>query len=75
MSERGKEYLDVYEVAEQLGVSVPTVWNLIKRHGLIRYKLPGQRRTMLRAEDVERLRQPTPRPELRKPAPKARAAA
>lgn len=75
MSERGKEYLDIYEVAELLGVSVATVWNLIKQHEVIRYKLPGQRRTMLRVEDVERMRRPTPRPARRKPDPKAKAAA
>ncbi len=61
MGEQEERYYDVYEVAELLGVSVPTVWNLIRRHGVIRYKLPGERRTMLRAADVERIRRPVPR--------------
>ena len=65
MGEQEERYYDVYEVAELLGVSVPTVWNLIRRHGIIRYKLPGERRTMLRAADVERIRQPVPREDRR----------
>jgi predicted DNA-binding transcriptional regulator AlpA len=75
MGESRKDYMDLYEVAEQLGVSMATVWNLIKQHEVIRYKLPGERRTMVRVEDVERMRQPVPRPGRRKPDPKVEAAA
>ena len=74
MGEQGERYYDVYEVAELLGVSVPTVWNLIRRHEVIRYKLPGEKRTMLRAEDVERIRQPIPREDRKAPEGKAVAA-
>ncbi len=74
MGEQRERYYDVYEVAALLGVSVPTVWNLIRRHGVIRYKLPGEKRTMLRAEDVERIRQPIPREDRKAPEGKAAAA-
>ena len=58
---QGEEYIDLYDTAAELGVSMATVWNLLKYHQIIRYKLPGQRRTVIRRADLETLRQPIPR--------------
>lgn len=56
-----EQYVDLYEAAAELGVSIATVWNLLKRFAIVRYKLPGQRRTMIRRQDLAIMRQPMPR--------------
>ena len=55
------QYVDLYEAAAELGVSIATVWNLLKRFDIVRYKLPGKRRTMIRRQDLAIMRQPIPR--------------
>ena len=47
------EYLDVEQVQELLGVSKPTVWNLLKRYDLVRYRIPSRgKKTLVRKKDV-----------------------
>lgn len=52
------EWIDLYQAADQLGVSQATMWNLLKRHEIDRYRMPGRRRTMIKRSDFDRLRQP-----------------
>ncbi len=52
------EYIDTYAAAEELGVSRATIWNLIRRHNVDRYRIPGELRTVIRRADLEKLRQP-----------------
>ena len=61
MGTLGEQYRDLYQAAEELGVSVKTVRKLVKHHRVPLYKLPGQRRSMLRAADLETLRRPIER--------------
>ena len=51
-------YVTVKEAATELGVSEATMWNLLKRHEIDRYRLPGYRETRITRGDLERLRQP-----------------
>ncbi len=53
--------IDTYAAAEELGISRPTLYRLIEQYGVKKYKLPGNRRTLLRRDDLERLRQPQER--------------
>ncbi len=64
------EYLDLYEAAAELGISMATMWSLLKRHNIVRYKLPGKRRAMIRRSDLEQLRQPIPMGEPRRGRPR-----
>ncbi len=57
----GEEYRDLYQAAQELGVSVKTLRKLIRWHGVPLYKLPGERRSMLRAADLAILRRPVER--------------
>ena len=57
----GEEYRDLYQAAQELGVSVKTLRKLIRWHGVPLYKLPGERRSMLRTADLEILRRPVER--------------
>ena len=63
----GEQYRDLYQVAQELGVSVRTVRKLARHHGIPLYKLLGQRRSMLRAADVETLRRPIERSDRQAP--------
>ena len=51
-------YVTVKEAAAELGVSEATMWNVLKRHEIDRYRQPGYRETRIKREDLERLRQP-----------------
>ena len=53
-------YIDLYDTAAELGVSMATLWNLLKRYDIVRYKFPGKRRAVIKREDLEKLRQPIP---------------
>ena len=53
-------FVAVDDAARALGVSRATVWNWIRRYGLETFRLPGERRTLLRREDVARLAEPVP---------------
>ena len=56
------EYLDVEQVQELLGVSKPTVWNLLKRYDLMRYRIPSRgKKTLIRKRELlEALERPVP---------------
>lgn len=58
----------VDEAAVALGVSRATVWNWVRRYELQTFRVPGERRTLLKRSDVERLRQPIPVEEAKKAA-------
>ena len=53
------QLLTVEQAQEHLGVSRATLWNLIKRHHIPRYRVPvSGKRVFFKASDLERLRQP-----------------
>ncbi len=52
------ELIDLISAAEELGVSRMTVYRLMRRYGMRRYRLPGKRRAMMLRSDLERLKQP-----------------
>jgi excisionase family DNA binding protein len=56
------DYLDVEQVQELLGVSKPTVWNLLKRYDLARYRIPARgKKTLIRkSELLEAMNRPVP---------------
>jgi excisionase family DNA binding protein len=56
------EYLDVEQVQELLGVSKPTVWNLLKRYDLTRYRIPSRgKKTLVRKRELlEAMERPVP---------------
>lgn len=57
-----EDYITVAQAAEEYGMGESTVWLLIKRHDLDRYRMPGQgKKTFIRREDLERAYQ-TPVP-------------
>lgn len=55
-----EEYVDTYRAAEELGISRATVWNLIRRYQIERFRFPGELRTVIRRRDLEKMRQPIP---------------
>ncbi len=55
-----EEFIDTYAAAEEIGVSRATIWNLIRRHQVERFRLPGELRTVIRRSDLAKLRQPIP---------------
>ena len=68
-----EEYIDVAQAAEELGLGQSTVWVLMKRADLPRYRIPGAgKRTFIRRSDLPRLREPI-RVEKREPEGKAAA--
>jgi len=56
----GEEYVDTYKAAEELGMSRATLWRLLKEREIERYRIPGDRRVLIRRGDLEALRQPVP---------------
>lgn len=55
------EYLTVAEAAREMGLGESTVWLLMKRHRIQRYRIPGEgKRTYLRRDDLPKLKQPIP---------------
>ena len=53
-----EEYVDLYQAAEELGVTRQTLYRLMKERDLPRFRRPGNIRTMMRRTDLEQLRQP-----------------
>ena len=66
------EYVDTYRAAEELGISRALLWRLLKERGITRYKLPGERRTLVRRQDLADLRRPMP---ITERGPRGKAAA
>jgi excisionase family DNA binding protein len=63
-----KDYLSVDEAAAELGMSRATLWKWLKRREVGTFRLLGDRRTLLRRVDVERLKEPIPIEEAKKAA-------
>ncbi len=63
-----QDYLSVDEAATELGVSRATVWKWLRRHGVNTFRVFGDRRTLIRRADIERLREPIPIDSLKKVA-------
>ncbi len=59
-------YVSVDQVADEIGVNRVTVWKWVRRYELPTFRFLGERRTFLRREDVDRLRQPVPVEETKK---------
>lgn len=57
----GQDFVDTYDAAEELRVSRPTLYRLLGQFEIKKYKIPGNRRTLIRRADLERLRQPQER--------------
>ncbi len=68
-----EEYIDVAQAAQELGLGQSTVWLLMKRANLPRYRIPGAgKRTFIRRSDLPRLKEPV-RVDRREPEGKAAA--
>lgn len=56
-----EEYVTVADAAQLLNLGESTVWLLLKRSDIQRYRIPGQgKRTYLRRADLPKLREPIP---------------
>jgi excisionase family DNA binding protein len=53
-----EEFIDTYEAAKELKISRPTLYRLIEQRGVKKYKIPGERRTQLRRDDLALLKAP-----------------
>jgi hypothetical protein len=63
------ELLDLDQAQALLGVSRATLFNLLRRYQVPRYKIPAQgKRTWLKRSDVEGLNEPRPADEPKKAA-------
>ncbi len=63
-----QEYLSVDEAATELGVSRATLYKWIKRNEIGTFRIVGDRRTLMRRADVEKLKEPVPIGEAKKSA-------
>lgn len=59
-------YLSVDEAAAEVGVSRATLYKWIKRQEIGTFRIVGDRRTLLRRVDVEKLKEPVPMGEVKK---------
>jgi excisionase family DNA binding protein len=55
-----ENFLTVDEAAKELGVHRVTMWQEVSRLDLPTFRFFGERKTFLRREDVDRLREPIP---------------
>ncbi len=69
------EWVDIYTAAAELGVTRQTIHRLLNEHEIPRYRRPGQRRTMIRRSDLERMKEPIPLDAPRRGRPRGKAAA
>lgn len=53
-------YISVNDAADELDVSRATMWKWIKRQGMQTYRFMGNRKTFLKRDDLDQLRQPVP---------------
>lgn len=56
-----EEMIDTYDAAQELRISRPTLYRLMEQFGIKKYKIPGNRRTLIRRADMVRLGQPQER--------------
>lgn len=57
-----EEFIDTYKAAEQLNMSRATLWRLLRERDIDRFKVPGDRRSLIRVSDMESLKKPVPIP-------------
>ncbi len=56
-----EDYLDIAQAAAELGLGQSTVWLLLKRSNVPRYRIPGHgKKTFIRRNDLPQLKQPIP---------------
>ncbi len=68
-----EEYLDIAQAAKELSLGQSTVWLLLRRSGIPRYRIPGEgKRTFIRRSDLPLLKQPV---RIDQPGPEGKAAA
>ena len=63
-----KDYLSADEAAAELGVSRATLWKWLKRREMGTFRLVGDRRTLMRRADIEKLKEPMPTEDAKKAA-------
>jgi len=55
------DYLTVADLAKEWSLGESTVWLMVKRSGITRYRIPGQgKRTFIKRRDLPKLREPIP---------------
>jgi len=64
----GQDFLSVDEAAAEVGVSRTTIYKWIKRNEIGTFRIVGDRRTLMRRADVDRLKEPVPIGEAKKSA-------
>lgn len=57
-----KEYLTIDEMMAAFKISRSTAWKWLRESELPRYRFIGDRRTYIKREDLEKLREPIPIP-------------
>ena len=62
----GQDYLSVDEAAAEVGVSRATLYKWIRRNEIGTFRIVGDRRTLIRRTDVEKLKEPIPIGEAKK---------
>lgn len=55
-----EQYISVDDAAKEMEIGRATAWKWIKRHELQTYRFMGDRKTYIRRQDLDRLRQPVP---------------
>jgi len=64
----GQDFLSVDEAAAEVGISRVTLYKWIKRNDIGTFRIVGDRRTLMRRADVDRLKEPVPIGEAKKAA-------
>ena len=57
-----EELIDTYSAANEVKMSRATLWRLLRERDIERFRLPGDRKSLIRRRDMETLRQPVPMP-------------
>lgn len=55
-----RQYLSVNEMAEEFSISRSSAWRWIREGGLQTYRFVGDRKTYVKRDDLDRLREPIP---------------
>lgn len=62
-----KQYLSVDEMAEEFSISRSSAWRWIREREIQTYRFVGDRKTYVKRDDLEKLREPIPITEPKKP--------
>jgi excisionase family DNA binding protein len=63
-----KQYLSVNEMAAELSISRSSAWRWVREGELQTYRFVGDRKTYVKRDDLEKLREPIPITEPKKAA-------